>query len=76
MPIKLRVSDLLGERKMTQKQLSEKTGIRAATINKFYHETVKRLELDQIEKLCEAFECTPGDLLVYLPRKKGKTLEK
>lgn len=72
MPIKIRVSDLLGQRKMTQKQLSEQTGIRPATISALYHETAKRLELDQIEKLCEVFECSPGDLLEHLPRKKGK----
>jgi putative transcriptional regulator len=63
--VKIHISDWLGKKKMTQKELSELTGIRAATISAYYHETIKRIEVEHIKKLCEVFSCQPGDLFTY-----------
>ena len=64
--IKIKLSDMLGKHKMTQKALSELTGIRPATISKMYYEEVKRIEIDQINRLCKVFDCSVGDLLEYI----------
>lgn len=69
MAIKIKVSEFLGRHKMTQKSLAEKTGIRPATISVLYHETIQRLEISHLEKLCIVFNCQPGDLLEYVPDK-------
>jgi putative transcriptional regulator len=66
--LKINVSEWLGKKKMTQKELAELTGIRPATISAMYHETIKRIEVEQIEKLCDAFGCHPGDLFTYEPK--------
>lgn len=50
---------------MTQRELADKTGIRPATISALYHETIKRIEIEQIAKLCEVFNCQPGDIFSY-----------
>lgn len=65
MKLKIHVSEWLGKKKMTQKQLSDLTGIRPATVSALYHETVQRIETKHIEKMCEVFECQPGDLFTY-----------
>lgn len=70
--IKIKVSDLLGKHKMTQKELSDKTGIRPATVSALYHETIKRIEIEHIEKLCEVFNCQPGDIFEYEGKKEKK----
>ncbi|NLW46862.1 MAG: helix-turn-helix transcriptional regulator [Firmicutes bacterium] len=57
---------------MTQKELADKTGIRPATIYALYHETIKRIEIEQIAKLCEVFDCQPGDILSYEVEKGQK----
>lgn len=62
MKLKIHVSEWLGKKKMTQKQLADITGIRPATIHAYYHETVKRIEVEHMVALCEAFGCQPGDL--------------
>ena len=67
MAIKIKVSELLGRHKMTQKELSDRTGIRPGTVSALYHENIKRLEIDQINKLCAVFNCQPGDLFEYVP---------
>ena len=63
--IRIKLSELLGKHKMTQKALSDLTGIRQATISKMYYEETKRIEIDQIDKLCKAFDCRVEDLLEY-----------
>ena len=35
----------------------------------------RRLDLDDIEKLCELFRCTPNDFLEWIPESKDKTNE-
>jgi len=61
--IRIHVSEWLGKRKMTQKELAELTGIRPATISALYHEKTKRIEIEHIERICDVFDCEPGDLI-------------
>ena len=67
--VRIRLSALLGEKRMTQIELSRKTGIRPATINEIYHELVERINLEHIDKICEALDCNISDLLIYEPKK-------
>ena len=61
--IKIHLSKLLGERRMTQTELARKTGIRIATINELYHELVTRVNLEHLDKICEALDCNLEDLI-------------
>lgn len=68
--IKIKLSDLLGKNKMTQKALAEITHIRPATISKMYYEEVKRIDINQLNNLCKAFNCEISELLEYIPDEK------
>lgn len=61
--IKIHLSKLLGERRMTQTELARKTGIRIATINELYHELVTRVNLEHLDKICEVLDCDLEDLI-------------
>lgn len=61
--IRIYLSRLLGERRMTQKDLSRKTGIRVATINELYNELVDRVNLGHLEKICEVLGCELSELI-------------
>ena len=65
--IKIHLSKLLGERRMSQKRLSERTDIRRATINEMYHELVERVNLDYLSKICQVLNVKIEDLLEYVP---------
>lgn len=65
MSLKINVSSLLGKHKMTMKELSNLTGIRPNTISNLYYEEAKRIELWQIEALCEALDCDVCDIFEY-----------
>ena len=65
--IKIKLSDLLGKHKMSQKALSNLTNIRPATISKMYYEESKRLDIEQLNSICNVFKCEISDLLEFIP---------
>jgi putative transcriptional regulator len=62
----------LGECRWTQKDLAKKTGIRANTINLYYHELIERINIDHLDKICKALNCNLSDLIDYIPDEKYK----
>jgi putative transcriptional regulator len=71
--IKIKLSDLLGKHKMTQKSLADITHIRPATISKMYYEEVKRIDVKQLSNICSAFNCEISELLEFVPDKKDNS---
>ena len=65
--IKFKVKVMLAMREMTQKELADKTGIRPPTISAICLGNIKHLPVDALEKICEALDCHPGDLMEYRP---------
>lgn len=65
MAIKLKVKSMAGMHEMTQKRLSELTGIRPDTLSNYYMNKAKHIPLEHIDKFCTLFKCTPGDLITY-----------
>lgn len=71
--VRIHLSKLLGEKRMTQKQLSELTGIRPNTINEWYHDIAVSLRVEHIDRICEVLDCSVGELLEVIPNKIPKT---
>ena len=57
--LRILLSVRLGEKRWTQKQLADATGIRRNTINDLYHEMTDRVSLEQLD-----LDCKISDLLV------------
>ena len=70
--IKIYLSRILEEFRKTQSELPEKTDIRTATINEYYHELVERVNLDYLSRICEVLGCDIADLLEYVPEELPK----
>lgn len=71
------LSKLLGAKRMTQADLSKKTGIRAATINELYHDIARGISFEQLDKICEVLNCDVSQLFEYVPnniKTTGKSL--
>ena len=64
--IKFKVKVMLAIREMTQKELSEKTGVRAPTISAICNNTIKQLPVEALNKMCAVLECQPADLIEYV----------
>lgn len=67
--IKIHLSKLLGERRITQAELASKTNIRPATINEMYHELIERINLEHLNSICKVLDIEVEDLLEYIPDK-------
>lgn len=68
--IKFKLKLLLAIKEMTQRELSEATGIRPPTISAICTNSVKHIPVDVLDKICEVLKCQPGDLIQYFPDKK------
>ena len=67
--IRIKLSRLLGDIRMTQAALAQKTNIRPATINEMYHELIERVNLDYLSRICKVLDCEVSDILEYVPDK-------
>lgn len=62
--IKWCLADLMKEKGCRNKDLVSMTGLHAVTISKLKHaEMPERLERNTLEKLCDALECEPWQLM-------------
>lgn len=67
--VRILLSTRLGERRLTQADLSRMTGIRPNTISELYNEIAARVTLDHLDLICEALGCDLKDLIVRVPNK-------
>ena len=71
--VKIHLSRLLGDRRMSQKTLSELTGIRPNTISEWYNEITVSLKIEHIDRICEVLGCSIDELIEVIPNKMPKT---
>lgn len=65
MTILVRLDVLLAERKMKSRELAQYIGITEPNLSLLKSGKVKGIRFDTLEKICEALNCQPGDLLEY-----------
>ena len=57
----------LDQHGITRYALSEPTGIRYDTINKYYRNRVTRYDSYILAKICDVLQCELAQILTYLP---------
>lgn len=67
MVIRYRLDELLRLRRLTAKEVAKLTGIAESTLSEIRRNRAKRIDTQTIDRLCKALQCTPGDLIVYIP---------
>lgn len=68
--IKNNLSKILGEKRISRRQLSLITGIRGSTISDIYHEKAKVISLENIALILEALDIGLNEFLEYIPEEK------
>lgn len=74
--IKITLSTKLGELRMTQAELSRKTGIRPSTISEWYNGFAERINLEHLDRICEVLDCDISDIIVRVPAGHDKDVHK
>lgn len=55
----------MAKRKMTSNELAEKIGITPVNLSILKTGKAKAIKFTTLDAICEALECTPGDVLEY-----------
>ena len=58
---------MLARRKMSVTELSHRVGITMANISILKNGKARAVRVETLNKLCQALDCQPGDLLEYRP---------
>lgn len=65
MAIRVRLDDLLHERRMTLTELSEMVDITLANLSILKTGKARAVRFSTLDAICAALGCQPGDLLTY-----------
>ncbi|KPL17945.1 MAG: XRE family transcriptional regulator [candidate division Zixibacteria bacterium SM23_81] len=65
MPIVINLDVQMAKRKMKLTELSNLVGISVQNLSVLKTGKARAIRFSTLEKLCQALECTPGDLIEY-----------
>ena len=63
--IVLRLDRMMVERRMSLNELAERVGISNVNLSKIKNNRVTAVRFSTLAAICEALDCTPGDILEY-----------
>ncbi|MCB1452932.1 MAG: helix-turn-helix transcriptional regulator [Rhizobiaceae bacterium] len=67
MAIVVNLDVMLARRKMRSKELAERIGITEQNVSLLKSGKVRGVRFETLERICEALDCQPGDILEYRP---------
>ncbi|SDU24769.1 helix-turn-helix transcriptional regulator [Stappia sp. ES.058] len=67
MAIIINLDVMLARRKMRSRELAERIGITEQNVSLLKSGKVKGVRFETLERICEALDCQPGDLIEYRP---------
>lgn len=65
MAIIVNLDVMLARRKMSMTELAQRVGVTMANLSILKNGKARAIRFSTLEKLCEALDCQPGDLLEY-----------
>ena len=63
--IKFKVKELLEKQKMSRYKLRQYTSLTYERVNDYYFGRVKAVKVEELEELCELFNCNIQDIIEY-----------
>lgn len=67
MPIRVRLDVVMAERQIRGRALAEEIGITEQNLSLLKSGKIRGIRFETLEKLCQALDCQPGDLLEWIP---------
>ena len=68
--IVLHLDRMMVERKMSLNELAEHVGISNVNMSKIKNNKVTAIRFQTLASICEALQCSVGDILEYVPNKQ------
>lgn len=70
--INIRLDYVLLDRRMKLKDLAEATGLAVNNLSILKTNKARAIRFSTLDSICKVLNCTPGDLLEYIPDEGGK----
>lgn len=68
--IKINLAKLIEDRGISKNKLSHRAEMQRTQINHYCNNTISRLDVDVLSRLCTVLECGIGELLEFIPPEK------
>ncbi len=65
--IKIHLAELIEKAGISKNKLSQRAEMQRTQLNHYCNNTVTRLDIDVLARLCTVLECEIGDLLEFVP---------
>ncbi len=69
MAIQIGLKEARKKKKLSQNGLAGKLDMTVQNIQRIEAGRAKSIPIDTLDKICEVLDCTPGDILIYQPKK-------
>ena len=68
--IKFKVKELLEKNKISRYKLRQYTSLSYERVNDYYFNRVKAIKVEELEELCNVFNCNTQDIVEFKKNKK------
>jgi len=65
--IKIHLAELIEKKGLSKNKLSHRAQMQRTQINHYCNNTITRLDIDVLARLCTVLGCKVGDLLEFIP---------
>ena len=72
MAVRCNLSTLMGRQRYSIQDVHILTGLSRSTVSSLYNDKATRIDFDTLEKLCQLFECSAGELFEICVSSKEK----
>ena len=69
--INIRLDYVLLDKRMKLKDLAQATGLAVNNLSILKTNKARAIRFSTLNSLCKALNCTPGDLIEYVPQEEG-----
>lgn len=70
--VKINLARLIEEKGVSKNKLSQRAEMQRTQINRYCNNTITRLDIDVLARLCTVLNCEIGDLLEFIPASTDK----
>lgn len=68
--VKINLLKLIEQRGISKNKLSQRAEMQRTQLNNYCNNSIARLDIDVLARLCTVLECEIGDLLEFVPPEK------
>lgn len=65
--IRIKLDELLRKEGLSKNKLSHRAEMQRSQINHYCNNSISRLDIDVLARICTVFKCEIGDLLEFIP---------